>query len=97
MCVYERDIVSVLGGFFSKHWQPGDESDRRMKGARRPRQRSSCQNCVISLLAHCPLLVQQHIIGDGALCVSERAVVAFPERIKKMGKESEQARQLNRE
>ena len=65
--VFARDSASVLGGFFFRNTgSQVDESESTMKGTH---GRSYCQNCVISLLAHCPLMVQHKIIGDGCLCV----------------------------
>ena len=57
--------VGVSEQSFPKHRHSEDESDRRVKGAERPTREATVKT-VISLLARCPLLVQQHIIGGGA-------------------------------
>lgn len=62
-CVYV--LVGVSEQSFPKHRHSEDESDRRVKGAERPTREATVKT-VISLLARCPLLVQQHIIGGGA-------------------------------
>ncbi len=67
VCVCVCVCVCVSEQSFSKHWQLEDESDRRVKGARRPTGEATVKT-VISLLAHCPLLVQ-HIIGGECMCV----------------------------